>query len=210
MKYSLRSLMSGIAILLLISVVSPLNLRAATAGPQDQLKSSIDKLFVVLRDKNLKGDDNRDLRREKIAEVVFIQFDMQRMAKFSLGRSWRDLKKTERDQFANLFKKLLSKSYIATIDGYAGEEISYKKEIIKGDKAEVRTMVIGSSKEIPLNYKLKLSDGHWLIYDVIIENVSLVRNYRSQFSPIMKKSGFSGLIEKMEKKIAQTEAKENG
>jgi len=210
MKYSLRFLMSGIAILLLISVVSPLNLRAATAGPQDQLKSSIDKLFVVLRDKNLKGDANCNLRREKIAEVVFMQFDMQRMAKFSLGRSWRDLKETERDQFANLFRKLLSKSYIATIDGYAGEEISYKKEIIKGDKAEVRTMVVGSSKEIPLNYKLKLSDGRWLIYDVIIENVSLVRNYRSQFSPIMKKSGFSGLIEKMEKKIAQTEAKENG
>jgi len=210
MKYSLRYLVPGIVLLLLVSVVLPLKLRAATAGPQDQLKSSIDKLFVVLRDKNLKGDDNRDLRREKIAEVVFIQFDMQRMAKFSLGRSWRDLKKTERDQFANLFKKLLSKSYIATIDGYAGEEISYKKEIIKGDKAEVRTMVVGSSKEIPLNYKLKLSDGRWLIYDVIIENVSLVRNYRSQFSPIMKKSGFSGLIEKMEKKIAQTEAKENG
>jgi phospholipid transport system substrate-binding protein len=163
-----------------------------------------------VRDKNLKGDDKRQLRREKIAEVVFMQFDMERMAKFSLGRGWRELNKTQQDHFTDLFRKLLSKSYVATIDGYSGEKISYLKEIIKGDKAEVRTMVVGNAKEIPLSYKLKLNGERWLIYDVIIENVSLVRNYRSQFSPIMKKEGFSGLIKKMEKKIARAEAKENG
>ncbi len=208
MKYSIRCLLPGLLLLLFISFFSPLNLQAA-AGPQVQLKSSIDKVMLVLRDKTLKGDENRQLRREKIEEVIFLQFDMQRIAKFSLGRGWRSLNNTERDRFVDLFRQLLARSYIPTIDGYAGEKITYKREIIKGDKAEVQTVVVSSSKEIPLNYKLKLSNGRWLIYDVIIENVSLVRNYRSQFDPIMKKEGFDGLIKRMEKRIAEAGAKDS-
>lgn len=201
-----------VAFLLMVLCLSfPRFVNAAETGPKLQLKCSIDKLLLVLRDENLKGQEKSQLRRERIAEVVFMQFNMQRMAKLSLGRGWRDLDAAQRDHFVENFRKLLAKSYVATIDGYAGEKISYVKEIIKGDKAEVRTVVIGSGKDIPLNYKLKLNqDGRWLIYDVIIENVSLVRNYRSQFIPIMKKSGYAGLIKQIDKKIASAEAKENG
>ena len=169
-------------------------------------------MLEVLRDKSLKGDENLSLRHERIAEVVFLQFNMRRMAKLSLGRDWRNLSVAERDHFTELFRKLLEKSYVDTIDGYADEQISYRKEIIKGDKAEVRTMVISESRkvEIPLNYKLQIKDGRWLVYDVIIENVSLVRNYRSQFGPIMKKRGFSELIIQMEKKVASSGEKKNG
>ncbi len=197
-------------ILMLCLSFSPACLNAAETGPEMQLKSSIDTLFLVLRDEKLKGPEKIQLRRERIADVVFMQFDMERMAKLSLGRGWRGLDAAQRDHFVEDFRKLLAKSYVATIDGYSGEKISYIKEIIKGDKAEVRTLVIGDSKEIPLNYKLKLKDGRWLIYDVIIENVSLVRNYRSQFIPIMRKSGYAGLVKQIEKKIALVEAKENG
>jgi len=210
MKYNWRSILAGFSLLALCLSFSPGLINAAEIGPELQLKSSIDKLLLVLRDENLKGPEKSQLRRERIAEVVFMQFNMQRMAKLSLGRGWRDLDAAQRDHFVENFRKLLAKSYVATIDGYAGEKISYLKEIIKGDKAEVRTLVIGSGKEIPLNYKLKLKDGRWLIYDVIIENVSLVRNYRSQFIPIMKKSGYAGLVKQIEKKIASAEAKENG
>lgn len=201
MKYRWRFILPVLSILFLFSTLSPLSTGAVEPGPKIQLKASIDKLFKVLRDENLKGAEKLEIRRQRISEVVFMQFDMQLMAKFSLGRGWRNLSEAERNNFIDLFRKLLSKSYVATIDGYAGEKISYLKEIIKGTKAEVRTMVVGRSKEIPLNYKLKLNNGRWLIYDVIIENVSLVRNYRSQFDPIMKKEGFTGLIERMENKI---------
>ncbi|MCD6532626.1 MAG: ABC transporter substrate-binding protein [Deltaproteobacteria bacterium] len=207
-----RLISVSLFLLFIFSALVPLSLRAEDSGPSQQLEISINHLLEVLRDKSLKGDENLSLRHERIAEVVFLQFNMRRMAKLSLGRDWRNLSVAERDHFTELFRKLLEKSYVDTIDGYADEQISYRKEIIKGDKAEVRTMVISESRkvEIPLNYKLQIKDGRWLVYDVIIENVSLVRNYRSQFGPIMKKRGFSELIIQMEKKVASSGEKKNG
>ena len=207
----------SISLVLLYSLIllafAPLNLWGSDLGPRQQLEVSINRLLDVLRDENLKGDEKQNLRRERIAEVVFLQFNMRRMAKLSLGRDWKRLSEAERSRFTELFRGLLEKSYVATIDGYADEKISYLKEIIKGGKAEVRTMVIsggGRGEEIPLNYKLQVKEGTWLVYDVIIENVSLVRNYRSQFGSIMKKKGFVGLIAQMEKKIARAGEKEDG
>ena len=195
---------------LLLTIV-PLNLWGGDSGPQQQLEVSINYLLDVLRDETLKGEEKQSLRRERIAEVVFLQFNMRRMAKLALGRGWKGLSEAERSRFTGLFRDLLKKSYVATIDGYADEKISYRKEIIKGGKAEVKTMVISRAwGEIPLNYKLQVEEGKWLIYDVIIENVSLVRNYRSQFGPIMKKKGFVGLIAQMEKKVAQSGEKKDG
>ena len=210
MKYYGRSVSAVFLILIFCLSFSPVITNAAETGPEAQLKSSIDKLLLVLRDETLKGPEKSQLRRERIAEVVFMQFNMPRMAKLSLGRGWRDLNAAQRDHFVEIYRKLLAKSYVATIDGYTGEKISYIKEIIKGDKAEVRTLVVGSGKEIPLNYRLKLDSGRWLIYDVIIENVSLVRNYRSQFIPIMEKSGYDGLVKQIEQKIAATGVRNNG
>ena len=194
----------------LLFAFAPLSLWASESGPRQQLEVSVNQLLDVLRDKDLKGDGQQKLRRERIAEVVFLQFNMRRMAKLSLGRDWRGLSETERSRFTELFKNLLKKSYVATIDQYADEQVSYLKEIIKGSKAEVRTMIISGAREIPLNYKLQVKDGKWLIYDVIIENVSLVRNYRSQFGPIMKKRGFDGLIALMAEKITRAGEKEDG
>ncbi|MBN2809687.1 MAG: ABC transporter substrate-binding protein [Deltaproteobacteria bacterium] len=188
----------------------PLNLLAAEVGPRQQLEISINRLLDVLRDESLKGEEKKELRREHIAEVVFLQFDMRQMAKLSLGRDWNDLSEAECRRFTELFKALLKESYVATIDGYANEKISYVKEIINGSKAEVQTKVISPSREIPLSYKLLEDAGRWLVYDVIIENVSLVRNYRSQFGPIMRKDGFTGLLAQMEKKIAQAGEKKDG
>ena len=195
---------------LLLTIV-PLNLWGGDSGPQQQLEVSINCLLDVLRDETLKGEEKQNLRRERIAEVVFLQFNMRRMAKLALGRDWKGLSEAESSRFTGLFRDLLKKSYVATIDGYADEKISYRKEIIKGSKAEVKTMVISRTRgEIPLNYKLQVEEGKWLIYDVIIENVSLVRNYRSQFGPIMKKKGFVGLIAQMEKKVAPVGEKKDG
>ncbi len=194
--------------LYLLFAWAPLNLWAGDSGPRQQLEVSINHLLDVLRDDSLKGDEKQSLRRQRIADVVFLQFNMRRMAKLSLGRDWKGLTEVERSRFTGLYRDLLKESYVATIDGYADEKILYRKEVIKGDKALVKTVVISASRgEIPLDYKLQLKDGSWLVYDVIIENVSLVRNYRSQFGPIIKKRGFASLIEKMEKKIVQAREK---
>jgi len=210
MRFSRRFIWLSFSVIIFLLILVPVTTKAVDSGPKVQLKASIDTLLKVLRDKSLQGVENSDIRRERIAEVVFTQFNMRRMAKLSLGRGWRKLSEAEREHFVGLFQKMLAKSYVATIDGYSGEKISYIKEIIKGDRAEVRTLVIGSAKEISLTYKLKLDADRWLIYDVIIENVSLVRNYRSQFDPIMKKEGFDGLVKRMEERIAASGAKKNG
>ncbi len=201
----------SLLLLFLLLAFAPLNLWGGDCGPQQQLEVSINRLLNVLRDESLKGDEKQSLRRERIAEVVFLQFNMRRMAKFSLGRDWKGLNEAERSRFTELFRDLLKESYVAIIDGYVDEKISYIKESIKGGKAVVQTVVIsGSQGEIPLSYKLQVEEGKWLVYDVIIENVSLVRNYRSQFGPIMKKKGFVGLIAQMEKKVAQAGEKKDG
>ena len=201
----------SLLLLFLLLAFAPLNLWGGDCGPQQQLEVSINRLLNVLRDESLKGDEKQSLRRERIAEVVFLQFNMRRMAEFSLGRDWKGLNEAERSRFTELFRDILKESYVAIIDGYVDEKISYIKESIKGGKAVVQTVVIsGSQGEIPLSYKLQVEEGKWLVYDVIIENVSLVRNYRSQFGPIMKKKGFVGLIAQMEKKVAQAGEKKDG
>lgn len=206
-----RYLSSLLILFFILSILAPATLMGEDLGPQQQLEVSINKLLDVLRDEALKGDENQQQRRERIAKVVFLQFNMVRMAKLSLGRDWLALNEVQRTQFTNLFRDLLKGSYIASIDSYADEKIVYVKEIIKGKKAEVKTLVhSGSRGEIPLNYKLQVKNGRWLVYDVIIENVSLVRNYRSQFGPIMKKRGFAELVIQMEKKIAKVGEKGDG
>ncbi len=199
--------------LFLLLVFVPLNLFGDDSGPRQQLEVSINQLLEVLRDESLKGDQKQSLRRERIAEVVFLQFNMQRMAKLSLGRGWIGLSAVERCRFTELFRDLLKKKYVATIDGYADEKIFFLKETFKtGGKAEVETVVVSRDRgEIPLSYRLKIDEGGtWLVYDVIIESVSLVRNYRSQFDPIMKNrnKGFVVLIDQMEKEITQAGEKD--
>ncbi|MBN2707384.1 MAG: ABC transporter substrate-binding protein [Deltaproteobacteria bacterium] len=200
----------GLVLSFMAFVLSHSPLCGEELGPRQQLEVSINQLLEVLRDQDLKGDENLVRRRRRITEVVFTQFDLPRMAKLSLGRDWNDLPDNECRHFIELYRKLLEKSYVATIDGYADEEVVYVKEMVNGNKAEVQTLVVGNGREIPLSYKLQLGDGRWLVYDVIIENVSLVRNYRSQFAPIVKKRGVAGLFAQMEEKIAATEKDRDG
>ena len=190
--------------LLLFSGLPGLKLPAVAAtAARPQLEASIDGLLEVLRDQSLKGAEQQAIRRARIAAVVFEQFDMLTMSKLTVGRDWKELAESERQEFVDLFKTLLEKSYVAVIDGYSDEKIEYLKEIAKGEKVEVQTRVLSQGREIPLFYRMREEGGRWLVYDVVIENVSLVRNYRSQFGPILQKKGFAGLLEQMRSKIAE-------
>ncbi|NPA25832.1 MAG: ABC transporter substrate-binding protein [Deltaproteobacteria bacterium] len=194
--------------LLISLLVFPLSWSAAAMGPEAQLKLSVDKLLTVLNDKQLQGPEKTELRRQKVAEVAFSQFNMTRMAKLCLGRGWRKLTPEQRQEFTRLFKRMLAKTYVSTIDDYSGQKVVFTREIINKDRAEVRSKIVSDDKEIPINYRMKLEGDRWLIYDVIIENVSLVRNYRSQFAPLMQKKGYDGLIEQMKKRIKEIESGE--
>jgi phospholipid transport system substrate-binding protein len=179
-------------------------------GPQAQLQVSIEHFLDVLNDPELKKPGQEEVRRQKVIKIAFSQFDMPRMAMLCLGRGWKKLSPEERVEFTELFKKLLTKSYISLIDNYSGEKVVFTREEVKGRKAEVRSKVVSSNRETPIFYKLKREpDGRWLIYDVIIENVSLVRNYRSQFAPLMRKKGYVGLREQMLKKIKENKTEED-
>ena len=179
-------------------------------GPEAQLKVSIERFLDVLKDPELKKPGQEEVRRQKVIKLAFDQFDMPRMAMLSLGRGWKKLSPEERVEFTGLFKKLLTKSYISLIDNYSGQKVVFTREEVKGSKAEVRSKVLSGDRETPIFYKLKKEpSGKWLIYDVIIENVSLVRNYRSQFAPLMRKKGYAGLRKQMLKKIIENKKEED-
>ena len=191
--------------------MSPFAAQAHKAtGPEAQLKVSIERFLAVLNDPELKKPGQEEVRRQKVIKLAFEQFDMPRMAMLSLGRGWKKMSPEERVEFTGLFKKLLTKSYISLIDNYSGEKVVFTREEVRGNKAEVRSKVVGNGRETPIFYKLKKEpNGKWLIYDVIIENVSLVRNYRSQFAPLMRKKGYAGLREQMLKKISENKQEED-
>ncbi len=193
----------------------PASLRAGEVpDPQTQLQISAERLIAILKDPELRKPEKRDELRRKVADEAFSQFNLTRMAMLSLGRGWKRLTAEERREFTALFRRLLVKSYIPTIDKYSGQKVVFTRTLVHGNRAEVRSKIVSPDRETPIFYKMRLEkNGKWLIYDVIIENVSLVRNYRSQFAPLMKKRGYGGLREQMQKRIeeiARQEQKSHG
>lgn len=164
----------------------------------EQIRGTIDRAIGILQDPALsvkgKKEERRDLLRKEIAPV----FDFGEMAKRSLGPNWRQRTPEERDRFVSLFRKLLENSYLGKIESYQGEAIRYGKETVDGPYAEVKTMVVTSNgQEFSVDYRMLEDGGRYRIYDVVIEGISLVGNYRSQFNSILQKSSFVELMDKL-------------
>jgi phospholipid transport system substrate-binding protein len=132
-------------------------------------------------------------------------FDFREMARSSLGQSWNTLSPEERDTFVGLFTSLVEQRYIGKIDSYNDQKVIYKKELVKGDNAMVYTAIVDKDQEIPIIYRLEKNKGKWLIYDLKIENVSLIVNYRRDFDSIIRKEQFAGLVEKISKQIEKSD-----
>lgn len=173
---------------------------AAVADPLEHVRSTVDHILAILKEKS---DDPavREERRKRIMASVEEQFDFREMSQRTLAAQWKQISATEQDQFVSLFSKLLERTYIAKVESYSGEEIVYKGQKMEDGSAVVETGVMRNNIEIPINYRLGNAKGQWKVYDVIIENVSLIRNYRSQFQSILGKEKFSGLIKRMQEKI---------
>ena len=180
--------------------------KAAASSPTQQLKAGADNLIQVLKDQSLKTEEGKKLLEDKVVQLFHQHFDLTYTSQMCLGRYWRKLSKAEKKEFVDLFTELLKSTYLKRVHEYSGQSVEYNKEIIKGRKALVKTKFIDKGKEIPVDYKMLNRDGQWRVYDVIVEGVSLVRNYRSQFSSILRKKKFADLLDQIRDKIARNKA----
>ncbi len=175
--------------------------RALAGEPTDGIRSAIDGVIRVLKDPAFKGEANTKVRREKIRRSIQSIFSFEDMSRRSLGKHWRKLTASERAEFVAVFGAMVENSYIGKLEKYTDERVLYEKETVRKRSAEVRTKVITSTgTKIPINYRLSNKSGQWLVYDVIVEGVSLVRNYRSQFATVLKKEPIDNLIATLKSK----------
>jgi phospholipid transport system substrate-binding protein len=177
----------------------------ASAGPAlDQLRAQIDRVIKVLDDPTMKTDGQVRERRAAVRKVAEDIFDFQETAKRSLARHWQPRTPAEQAEFVKLFADLLERSYISKIETYGGERIAYLGDTVEGDQAVVRTRIVTrSGSEVPVDYRMLKRGERWLVYDVVIEGVSLVANYRTQFNKIIQTSSYAELVKKM--KVKQDE-----
>jgi phospholipid transport system substrate-binding protein len=173
----------------------------AYAGPAtDAMKGTIDEVLKIIRDKDLKQPSRADERRQMLEKVVGERFDYQEMSRRALGAPWNTLSDKDKQEFVGLFKSLLVSSYADKIETYSGEGVQYINERTEKDYAEVRTKVLSGKTDIPLDYRLLNKSGDWRVYDVVVDGVSLVNNYRGQFTKILRSSGYLELVEQLRKK----------
>jgi phospholipid transport system substrate-binding protein len=168
------------------------------AAPTEQLKGSIEQVIRILEDPKLKQESMAAVRRAEIRKQAEAIFDFTETGKRALGQHWQSLNDSQRQEFISLFTDLLERSYITRIEQYSGEQIVYAGESIEGDTATVRTkFVTKQGTEVPVDYRLIRRGDRWLAYDVLIEGISLVSNYRTQFDRIMRTASYPELARRM-------------
>ena len=177
----------------------------AFATPSEDVKKTVGEVVRIVSDKNMKRNEGK--RRQTLKRTIGVIFDYSEMAKRSLGKHWNDRSDAEKKQFIDLFATLLENSYAGKIESYNNEKIVYLKENVNGNFAEVKSKVITAKRdEFTLDYKLTKKNGKWMAYDVIIEGVSLVSNYRTQFNKIITNKGYPELVKKLKTKRSELKA----
>ncbi len=174
----------------------------ALAGePTVQLRAHIDRVISTLEDPELRKEGRSLQRRKAVRKIAEEIFDFGETAKRSLGRHWPARTPAEREEFVALFTDLLERSYISKIELFNGEKIAWIGDRVDGPQAVVQTRIVTrQGTEIPIDYRMLRRDGRWLVYDVVIEGVSLVANYRTQFNKIIQTSSYTELVRRMRTK----------
>jgi phospholipid transport system substrate-binding protein len=187
---------------MLTAVLAILTVGEAAAGPPtDQLKSAIDQVVKVVADPSLKGDARVTERRTAVRKIADDIFEWNEIARRALARHWQSLTDKQSAEFVALFSDLLERSYISKIELYGGEKIRYAGERMDGETATVATRIVTKNgTEVPIDYRLLKKADRWLVYDVNIEGVSLVSNYRTQFNKIIQTGSFEDLMQKLRSK----------
>jgi phospholipid transport system substrate-binding protein len=171
---------------------------ARAGAPTDQLKASVDQIVRVLEDPGLRVQARARDRRAAIRKEAEVVFDFTETAKRALGRHWQGLSEKDRQEFTRLFTDLIERAYISKIERYSGERITYAGESVDAGLATVRTrFVTKQGTEVPVDYRMHERGDRWLVYDVSVEGVSLVNNYRTQFDKIIQSSSYAELVRRM-------------
>jgi phospholipid transport system substrate-binding protein len=198
-----RTLMTMTAALLLGLTASV----AAALTPTETVKSRVDEALQSLSQTATPTAEASERRRADIRRAADTLFDFPDMSRRALGRHWTDRTPAEREEFTRLFTDLIARTYIGKIDRYAGESIAYVGERVDGEEASVRSRVVtAKGSQIPVEYRLHRVNDEWTAYDVLIENVSLVGTYRSQFDRVIKAESFASLLRRLREKGQVAEA----
>jgi phospholipid transport system substrate-binding protein len=198
-----RTLMTMTAALLLGLTASV----AAALTPTETVKSRVDEALQSLSQTASPTPEASERRRTDLRRAADTLFDFPDMARRALGRHWTDRSAAEREEFTRLFTDLIARTYIGKIDRYAGESIAYVGERVDGEEASVRSQVVtAKGSQIPVEYRMHRANDVWSAYDVLIENVSLVGTYRSQFDRIIKAESFASLLRRLREKGQVAEA----
>jgi phospholipid transport system substrate-binding protein len=188
-------------LMLLLATAAPTP--ASNDGPVQELRTRVDRAVQILADPATKGPDKLAERRARIRKLADEIFDFNEMSKRALGVHWQQLQPGDRERFVRSFADLLDRAYFEKIDSYSGEKVHYMPAKVEGDLATVQTRVkTDKGTEIPVDYRMHRGNGRWLVHDVIIEGVSMVSNYRSQFDRIIRTSSVNELIKRMETQAA--------
>lgn len=180
---------------------------AIAENPMGPIEETVEEILVILK------ADNKSKWAEKrrgISKIIKNRFDFQEQSRLVLARHWGNLSEVEKRQFISLFSKLQEYVFLNRLQGFSDEEVLFINQKIKGNKAVVLSAVVKETEKIPIVYRMKKNQDNWYVYDVVIDGVSLVKNYRQQFSAIIEREKFAGLIVKMEEQIKRIVAAEEG
>ena len=191
-------------LILVASLLGTQSAVSATPDPTEQFRPFIDKVTKTLADPGLKTLPKQEKSRRMIS-VVREHFDFREMSKRVIGQQWRSLSSDEQGEFESLFTQLLQYAYVGKIDDYTGQQVQFTQQRIKGERAEVQTLLVDKDKSIPVAYIMLLRGDQWMAYDVVVEGVSLIRNYMEQFNEILRKDGYPGLVTQIKQKIVELE-----
>jgi phospholipid transport system substrate-binding protein len=169
----------------------------ASVSPSMRIKQTVDEVLQVLRTPDL----DKDKRRDMVRIIVRPRFDYRAMSQIILAKNWRQATPQQQDRFIGLFRDLLEHTYFSAMDKYTGETVRMGREKVDDKRAVVQTYISTASKEVPVNYNLRLKDDDWFVYDVSIDGVSLVSNYRTSFRNLVREKGMDGLLKELEKKV---------
>jgi phospholipid transport system substrate-binding protein len=168
----------------------------AAKGPMGEIQTTVDAIIDTIKNTSL----STEAKRQEISSLIRKRFDFRRMSQGALATNWKKASKEEKVEFVDLFTELLEATYLSRIEEYSDEKVEYLTEKIKGDRAVVDTVIV-KNVNTPVQYRMKNKKGQWMVYDVLIEGVSLIRNYRTSYGEIVKSEGMKGLLARMEKKI---------
>jgi len=192
--------LTGFVLILLL--IFPLSVYSGV--PLETVKGQITRVLDILRDPVLRGEAQRKIKREKISAISEEMFDFTELSKRSLGQSWNKLTPEQQKEFIKLYKSLLKDVYADKITSYTEERIIFKREITLSEKTvEVETTILTKTSEVTINYRVIEKDGYWKVYDVVIEGVSLISNYRAQFREILANQTPEALLETLRKRVGK-------